>query len=120
MHQSKNLLPLRLSTTLKASQYQTATTLWTAHFPSWRKGKLSSIALAFPSAEYFAFFLLNICDNPCFYYFSSLMDANLLSIREKTKQQLQYWGAHCPEAPGHSHSHQCMWTGHLKHGQTQL
>lgn len=109
MHQSKNLQPLGLSTTSKTSQYWPATTLWTAHFPSWHKGKLSWIALAFPSAEYSAFVLLNIHDNPHFHYFSSLMDSTSLSIREATKQQLQYWGACCPGAPAHSHSHQSMW-----------
>lgn len=110
MHQSKSLQPLRLSTTPKTSQYWPATTLWTAHFPSWHKGKLSWIALAFPSAEYSEFLLLNIHDNPCFHYFSSLMDSTALSIREATKQQLQYWGACCPGAPAHSHSHQSTWS----------
>lgn len=82
MHQSKNLQPLRLSTTLKPSQYWTATASWTAHFPSWHKGKLSSIALAFPPAKCSEYFLLNIRGNPCFYYFSSLTDSTLLSIKQ--------------------------------------
>lgn len=111
MHQSKNLQPQRLPTTvklsateegtgqaipkqsMKTSQYRPSATLQTARFSSWHKGKLSSFALVFPSSEYPAFLLLNICEGPCFYYFSSLMDSTLLSIREATRWQPQRRGA---------------------------
>lgn len=88
-------------------QYWPSATLWTARFSSWHEGKLSSFALVFLSSEYPAFLLVNICEDPCFYYSSSLMDSTLLSIREATKWQPQHRGAHCLGALAHSRSHQC-------------
>lgn len=110
IHQSKNLQPLRPSTTLKISQYWTATSLVDSPFPllAQRQGQLNCLRFSI-SRILCNCFLLKIHDNLCFYYFSALMDSTLLSIREATKQQLQYWGACCPGALAHSHRHQCTW-----------
>lgn len=99
-------------------QYQSKTALQTTRFSSWHKGNLRSFALVFPLAEYPAF-LLNICEDPCFYYFSSLMDSTLLSIREASKWQPQHGSARCPEALAHTVHMEVNWQ-HLKHGKTQL